>query len=88
MVVLVKVVATSVLDPSIAIMRDTLGEALEIIYYVDRKMDVRYEDSRKRQLARRFWKEEDFDRSIKLLNTSEDTTNPVRCAISKINYFT
>ncbi|KAK9085291.1 hypothetical protein Sjap_025702 [Stephania japonica] len=85
MVVLVKVVAASVLDPSIAIMRDTLGEALEIIYYVDRKMDVRYEDSRKRQLARRFWKEEDFDRSIKLLNTSEDTTNPVRCAISKIN---
>ncbi|KAK9085300.1 hypothetical protein Sjap_025711 [Stephania japonica] len=84
MVVLVKVVAASVLDPSIAIMRDTLGEALEIIYYVDRKMDVRYEDSRERQLARKFWKEEYFDRSMKLLNTSEDTTDPVSCAISKI----
>ncbi|KAK9085304.1 hypothetical protein Sjap_025715 [Stephania japonica] len=87
MVVLVKVVAASVLDPSIAIiksMRDTLGEALEIIYYVDRKMVVRYEDSRKRQLARRFWKDEDFDRSMKLLNWSEDPNDPVRCAISKM----
>ncbi|KAK9085287.1 hypothetical protein Sjap_025698 [Stephania japonica] len=33
---------------------------------------------------RRFWKEEDFDRSMKLLNTSEDPNDPVRCAISKI----
>ncbi|KAK9087900.1 hypothetical protein Syun_030294 [Stephania yunnanensis] len=48
MVVLVKVVAASVPDPSIPIvksMRDTLDEAFEIVHYVDQKMNVKIKDS-------------------------------------------
>ncbi|KAK9085302.1 hypothetical protein Sjap_025713 [Stephania japonica] len=48
-----------------------------------RQLDVTFEDSRKLQLARRFWKEEDFDRSIKVLNMSEDPNDPLPICVFK-----
>ncbi|KAK9087897.1 hypothetical protein Syun_030291 [Stephania yunnanensis] len=68
MVVLVKVVAERVPDPSIPVvksMRDTLGEAFQILHYVDKKMNVKIKDSEKRKLAKKLWKEEDFYRRMK-----------------------
>ncbi|KAK9122582.1 hypothetical protein Sjap_012184 [Stephania japonica] len=92
MVVLVRVVAASVPDQSIPIiksMRDTLDEAFEIVYFVDQKMnvdDIRRQYSTERQSARRLWKYQDFDMSIKVLSEDpNDPNDPVGCAISKIN---
>ncbi|KAK9087879.1 hypothetical protein Syun_030273 [Stephania yunnanensis] len=65
MVVLVKVVAACVPDPSIPVVKsmiDTLGEAFQILHYVDRKMNVKIKDFKKRKLAKKLWKDEDFDR--------------------------
>ncbi|KAK9122583.1 hypothetical protein Sjap_012185 [Stephania japonica] len=79
MVVLVKVVAASVPDQSIPIIKsmiDTLHEAFEIVYFAS---------SEKRQLARRLWKNQDFDMSIKVLSEDpNDPNDPVGCVISKI----
>ncbi|KAK9140721.1 hypothetical protein Scep_010402 [Stephania cephalantha] len=52
MVLLVKLVAASVPSNLTKSMIDALGEAFEIVYYVDKKMNVESADSRNRHLAK------------------------------------
>ncbi|KAK9085255.1 hypothetical protein Sjap_025666 [Stephania japonica] len=63
-------------------MRDTLHEAFEIVYYIDKKMNVASTDSRRRRhMAKLFWEGGDID-GKKIL--PENPNDPVRFAISNI----
>ncbi|KAK9138871.1 hypothetical protein Sjap_009465 [Stephania japonica] len=87
MVVLAKVVpplfpSSSVLAKS---MTDALCEAFEIIYYIDKKMNVKVEDSEERQLAKLLWEGGEIDMiSKKVLLENDDNHDAVEFAISNV----
>ncbi|KAK9138875.1 hypothetical protein Sjap_009469 [Stephania japonica] len=82
MVLLVKLVAACVPSTLTKSMIDALGEAFEIAYYVDKKMNVQSADSRNRHLAKLLLEGGDIDLSKKSLLENIDD-DPVRSAISK-----
>ncbi|KAK9160179.1 hypothetical protein Syun_006520 [Stephania yunnanensis] len=87
MVVLAKVVppllpSSSVLAKS---MTNALSEAFEIVYYIDKKMNVESNDSGKRQLARLLWEGGEIDLiSKKVLLKNNDNYRAVKFAISNV----
>ncbi|KAK9141292.1 hypothetical protein Scep_010973 [Stephania cephalantha] len=83
MVLLVKLVAASVPSNLTKSMTDALGEAFEIVYYVDKKMNVESADSRNRHLAKLLLQGGDIDlmSNKSLLENADD--DPLRSAISK-----
>ncbi|KAK9081820.1 hypothetical protein Syun_031036 [Stephania yunnanensis] len=87
MVVLAKVVppllpSSSVLAKS---MTDALCEAFEIVYFIDKKMNVESDDSGKRQLAKLLWEGGEIDMtSKKVLLENYGNDDPVKFAISNV----
>ncbi|KAK9138849.1 hypothetical protein Sjap_009443 [Stephania japonica] len=83
MVLLLKVGAATIPPVLSKSTRDTLHEAFEIVYYIDKKMNGGSVDLRRRQFAKLFWEGGDVDLS-KRLGVKNANADPVRRVISNI----